>query len=181
VQWRYYLLDRWSEALGFDYMVPLVLVGGHLLIVRIFSPGDLVSWPDLPQRLSVYSTGATVVSIIGGLSAIAISLYLVAAGDRAHAVRRHYQESLRRNWRSLLVAMGVAAALCLIAQTIDRPRTPDPAWFVFEVGMGIAAIRFIRLVWLFNAIMRIIDRDLTDFPRAPAPELDKSWNTKAAG
>lgn len=182
VQWRPSdLIDRWSETLGVDYLVPLVVVGTHLTVVRMLSPGHLFSWPDLSQRLSVYSTGATIVSIIGGLSAIAISLYLAAAGDRARAVRRNYQDSLRRNWRSLLIGMGIAATLCLVAQAIDRAQTPDPAWFVFEAGMGLATLRFIRLVWLFNAVMRIIDRDVTDLPRAPTPEVDKSWTTKTAG
>lgn len=176
-----HVIEWWSEAIWFDYVVTTALVAGHLALVRVYSPGDLASWPDLSQRLSVYSTGATVVSIIGGLSALAISVYLAAAGNRARAVRRNYQEPLRRNWRSLLVGMGVAAGLCLVAQVMDRPGAADPAWFVFELGVALATLRFVRLVWLFNAIMRIADRDVTDVPRGPAPELDTAWSKKAAG
>lgn len=175
-------IDHWSESVWVDYLAAVGIVGLHFMVVRVASAElPYFTWPSLAQRLGVYSTGATVVAIIGGLSALAISVYLAAGGPRARAVRRNYNASLRRNWRSLLVGMGIAAALCLLAQALDRPTDVPLAWFLFELGMSVAGARFVRLVWLFNEVMRIADRDLTDLPRDPAPEVDKAWTSRAAG
>lgn len=62
--------------------------------------GDWLAWIDSEQRVSQYGTAAGVVSAIGGLSSIAISIYLSSNGERIRAVRRHYQQELRRVSRS---------------------------------------------------------------------------------
>lgn len=162
-----------------DYVAALVAVSVHMIILIIFHPDMWFGWPGDTQRLVVYSSGATVVSIIVGISAVALPVYLAAGGERAKTVRRQYPKSMRKNWRTLLSGMGLAAGLCLAAQIIDRSSSPEPSWFTFELGIAIASTKFIRLVWLFDAIIKIADRDLTDIPRRPAPELDESWRKSA--
>ena len=108
-------------------------------------------------------------------------MYLAAGGERAKVVRRQYSDSMRTNWRTLLSGMGLAAGLCLLAQIVDRIDHPEPSWFTFELGIAIAAAKFLRLVWLFDAILKIADHDLTDATRASALELAESWRKAAAG
>jgi hypothetical protein len=170
--------DWWSEATWIDYGLAFLVVGAHVLVVKQTGHGDWLRWSDSAQRLTVYGTGATVISIIGGLSTIAVAVYLAAGGERARAVRLHYPAALRRNWRALILATGLTAGLCLVAQAIDTGKDPHSARFVFEFAMAVAGLRFVRLVWLFNAMIRIADRDLTDAPRGPAPDLDDAWSRR---
>jgi hypothetical protein len=172
------LVDWWSEAAWIDYALAAVAVGGHVLVVREAHHGDWLRWSTSSQRLNVYGTGATVISIVGGLSAIAVSVYLAAGGERARAVRRHYSVALRRNWHALLLGTGVAAGLCLVAQILDVTKDPHSARFVFEFAMALAVFRFLRLAWLFNAMVNIADKDLTDAPLEPAPALSDAWSSK---
>jgi hypothetical protein len=148
------LIDRWSEAVWLDYAVAVAVVSTHMITVIILSPGTWFSWPSDMQRLAVYSSGATVVSIIVGITAVALPVYLAAGGERAKTVRCQYPDSMRKNWRTLLSGMGLAAGLCLIAQIVDRGGHPEPSWFTFELGSTIAVTKFIRLVWLFDAIIK---------------------------
>jgi hypothetical protein len=168
----------WSEATWIDYGLAFLVVAAQVLVVRETGHGDWLRWVDSAQRLTVYGTGATVISIIGGLSTIAVAVYLAADGERARAVRRHYAVALRRNWRALLVGTGLTAGLCLVAQAFDTAKDPHSARFVFEFAMAVAALRFLRLVWLFNAMVSIADKDLTDAPRGPAPGLDDAWSSR---
>jgi hypothetical protein len=170
--------DWWSEATWIDYGLAFLIVGAHVLIVEQTGHGDWLRWSDSAQRLTVYGTGAVVISIIGALSTIAVAVYLAAGGERARAVRLHYPSALRRNWRALIIATGLTAGLCLVAQALDTGKDPRSARFVFEFAMVVASLRFIRLVWLFNAMIRIADRDLTDRSRGPAPDLDDSWSRR---
>lgn len=176
------LVDLWSELFWLDYLAPLVAVGVQLTLIISGATRQLgIHWPDLDQRVSAYATGATVVSVIGGLSAVAVSVYLAAAGERARAARQHKGTALRRNWRALLVGMALSAGMCLLAQVVDggAPAERITAESIFLFGIVLAATRFVRLLWLFNAIMRIADRDLADEESPPAPSVGARWRKKA--
>ncbi len=136
------LVDWWSEAAWVGYGLTAVVVGVHLLVVTDTGHGDWLGWLASSQRLTVYGTGATVISIVGGLSAVAVSVYLAAGGERARAVRRHYSGALRRNWLALLLATGISAGLCLVAQTLDLAKDPHSARFLFEFAISLAVFRF---------------------------------------
>jgi hypothetical protein len=41
--------------------------------------------------------------------------------------------------------------------------------------MALAIVRFLRMLWLFDAMMRLSDRDQTDPGRGTAPQLDPDW------
>ncbi|WP_346092954.1 hypothetical protein [Pseudonocardia benzenivorans] len=173
------MIDWWSESAWVDYAFTVAVVGSHLGVVIGLREVSIFSWPAESQRLAIYNSGATVVSIIVGITAVAIPVYLAAGGERAKAVRSQYADELRKNWRTVLSGMGLAAALCLLAQIVDRPNQPEPSWFIFEFAAVLAVTKFLRLMWLFNAIIRVADRDLGDIPRASAPELAKEWRRGA--
>jgi hypothetical protein len=48
---------------------------------------------------------------------------------------------------------------------------------LFVAAIVFAAWRFLRLLWLFDALIGVMDSDLTDTGRLPAPELGKAWRT----
>ncbi|MFF4590483.1 hypothetical protein [Streptomyces sp. NPDC001388] len=172
------LVDRWSEAVWWDYAFALLLVAGHVVIVHVSGRGDWLSWIDSEQRVSLYGTAAGVVSAIGGLSSIAISIYLSSNGERIRAARRHYQNELRRNWKSLLVATAVICVGCLAAQGLDNKTDSHSARYLFEAAMSLALIRFLRMLWLLDNMMKINDRDQSDPPPQPAPRFDPNWRQR---
>jgi hypothetical protein len=172
------LLDWWSEATWIDYVLTAAIVGIHILVITKTGHGDWLKWISSGQRVTIYGTGATIVSIIGGLSAVAVSVYLAAAGERARAVRRYYSVPLRRNWLALLSATVISAGLCLVAQALDVGKDPHSARFIFEFAMALATFRFIRLIWIFNAMVTIADKDLAAVPREPAPDLSGAWSER---
>lgn len=172
------LIDRWSEASWWDYIATCLLVAAHLAVIRSFDAGDFLSWIDTSQRTSVYGTAAGVVSAIGGLSSIAISIYLSSNGTRLRAVRRNYPEEMRRNWKSLLVATALICFNCLVAQMLDKKDDPHSARFIFEFAITLGVIRFMRLLWLFDEMMKLNDSDSNDTPPESAPAFDPSWRLR---
>ena len=174
------LVERWSEAVWWDYVIALVPVAVHFSVVKATGHGDWLSWITADQRVSLYGSAAGVVSAIGGLSSIAISIYLSSNGERLRAVRRHYQSELRPNWKSLLVATALICICCLAAQGLDRSGGPQWVPYVFEAAMALAIVRFLRMLWLFDAMMRLNDRDQTDPAPgpAPAPQFDPNWSQR---
>ncbi|MFD9486740.1 hypothetical protein ACFWBX_22735 [Streptomyces sp. NPDC059991] len=150
-------------------------------MTRWWHRGDFLAWIDSSQRTDLYAAAAGVTSAIGGLSAIAISLYSAANGERLRAVRRQQQHSLRRSWRSLLQGTALACLLLLASLALDRDKDPLSARFVFEYAMVFAACRFARLVWLFDSVMHISDADLTEPSTVAPPARDPNWVRRRGG
>jgi hypothetical protein len=151
------------------------MVASYFLATKLAHGGDWLRSISADQRLAVYGTGATIVSIVGGLSVVAITIYITANGARAKAVRASYGESMRRNWRALFLGLGLSSLSCLAAQAIDGEHDPLSSRVLFVAAMVFAAWRFLRLLWLFDALIGVMDSDLTDTGRLPAPELGKAW------
>ncbi|MCD2191612.1 hypothetical protein [Actinomycetospora soli] len=170
----------WSERPGLDYVIALLAVALHIAAVRLLGGGDVLRWAELTQRLSAYGAGATLISVIGGLSSIAMAVYLSAAGPRVQAARRNYPDELRANWRSLLVGTGIAATACVAAQVLDSTNDVHSARFVFEGAVFLAVARFSRLIWLFDSMLAVADKDASEkgVKKKPAPELGSSWRQR---
>ncbi|MET7780068.1 hypothetical protein ABZT28_30660 [Streptomyces sp. NPDC005388] len=169
------IADRWAENLWIDYLVTAIVVCAHVLVVRKTGSGDWLSWIDSSQRTDLYAAAAGVVSAIGGLSAIAISIYTAANGERLRAVRRHHQTGLRRSWRSLLQSTALVCTLLLTALSLDRDKDPASARFIFEFAMAFAALRFARLIWLFDRMMHVSDADSAEPDPVATPVRDPDW------
>lgn len=169
-----------SEHPSGEFVAAGILVGIHYLIARRYEGGNWLSWIGPNQRVGVYGTAAGVISLLGGLCAIGVSVMLSGEGDRAKAVRRLYGSVLRRTWVGLLAATFVAAMLCVVAQTMDGRHASGPTigrWF-FEYAVVLSMFAFARLIWLLNALMKVADQDLTDVPRQAAPRLGKNWRNR---
>lgn len=168
----------WSDHPSVDFVAAGVVVALHAAVTKR-GHGDLLAWIESPQRQTLYAAGAGVVAVIGGLAAISLALYQSAEGDRSRALRAQYGDVMRRNWRGLLVVTGIASALCLIALATDRKHDPLSSRFIFEFALALWAARFVRLVWLFDRLLTVADKDLTDKPRPAAPEVSSRWQRRA--
>lgn len=172
---RLWVVDFWSEATWADYAATALMVAPYFAVTRFVHSGDWLRSVSSDQRLAVYGTGATIVSIVGGLSVIAITVYITANGDRVRTLRARFGKSMRRNWRALFVGLGLSSLSCLVAQAINGDHDPLSSRVLFVAAMVFAAWRFLRLLWLFDALIGIMDSDLTDTDRLSAPELGPAW------
>lgn len=173
------VIGWWSEHPMVDYAAVLVVTLSHLLLVGLWGRGDVLDGTTIDQRLDLYATGASVAAIIGGVTSVAVALYQSLGGARGGAVRRHYGPEIRRNWRALLIATGLAPTLCLAAMALDRS-TGDPLLprFLFEAALILAAARFLRLMWLFDAFLHIDDVSRTDKPKPPPLDFNPNWSPR---
>lgn len=170
--------DFWGDNPWADYAITSVVMVVYILVTAFAKHGDWLRWIGVDQQLAVYGTGATVISILGGFSAVAVSVYLASSGDRARAVRARFGDVLRRNWRAIIVGLGLSAVGCLVALIIDSAKDPFSSRFVFIAALVFAIVRFSRMVWLFDALIRVADRDLTDSPPVEPPRLGQAWQKR---
>jgi len=169
------VVDLWAAQLWLDHLTVTAVVGAHVALTFATGSGDWLAWISASQRASLYSASTGVISAIGGLSAIAISIYTATNGERLRAVRREHHGELRRNWKSLLLATGFCCLLTLFALSLDKEGDPNYSRFLFEYALGFSAMRFTRLIWLFDRMMRISDADLSEPARVAPPTRDPDW------
>lgn len=167
-----------SERPVFDLGLAAVLTAAHIRFAW-----ESYRWvtlrldqPDLAS--AVYGGVAGVVAIIGGLGAVAISVYMSASGQRAVAAKRANSVQLRRNWRAIFVGTVVAALLSIAGLLVHTVASRRLGLVILEFAVLLAMARFVRLAWLFDRLMALTDRDQTDEPRAPAPDLNPRWARK---
>src|SRR5690606_7349512 len=157
------LLPGWRSRPATDWLVAAALTGGHGLLVALVGRGDILGAPDHEQRLEVYTTGATVVALIGSFVTAAIAQYATATGRRTRTLRTapHLASQFRRNWVSVLSATLLISAVCLLAIILDTTETdPGGVHWAVEGALVLGAARAYRLLWLFNAVIQASDRDL---------------------
>ncbi|WP_432049455.1 hypothetical protein [Verrucosispora sp. NA02020] len=169
--------DWFSDHPGFDFVAATLIVGAHAAVVTWGKLGDFLIWLDSDRRADLYAQSAAVVATLGGLAAIGLAIYQSASGDRTRAIRVLYGRELRKNWRSLLVMAGVSAGVAFLAMSLDHDGDPLKARFLFEFAMALAIVRFGRLVWIFDRILNIADRDLVDAPRPEPAPLSSRWSS----
>ncbi|MGD6745424.1 hypothetical protein ACOKM3_26760 [Streptomyces sp. BH106] len=159
------LLNKWRSKPSLDWLIVIVFVGAHFAWVQWSGSGDLLGQPKLEQRLEIYTTGATVVAIVGSFVIAAIAQYSTASGQRMRALRaaEHLASQFRRNWVSILSATLVIAGACLLATILDVTEGDGGGvhWLV-ETALILGSVRALRLVWLFNAVLFASDLDLAD-------------------
>lgn len=163
------LLNAWRSRPAADWLVTAVVLGGHGLLVMLTGRGDIFGAPGREQRLQIYTTGATVVALVGSFVTAAIAQYASATGRRMRVLRTapHLASQFRRNWVSVLSATLFIAAVCLLAIVVDTTeKHPGGVSWAVEGALILGAARAYRLLWLFNAVIQATDRDLADSPQA---------------
>ncbi|MER6533580.1 hypothetical protein ABT215_07130 [Streptomyces sp900105755] len=165
------LLNAWRSRPAADWLVTAVVLGGHGLLVGLTGRGDIFGAPGREQRLEIYTTGATVVALVGSFVTAAIAQYASATGRRMRVLRTAPQlaSQFRRNWVSVLSATLLISAVCLLAIALDTTEKDSGGvhWAV-EGALVLGAARAYRLLWLFNSVIQATDRDLADGSQ-PAP------------
>jgi hypothetical protein len=122
--------------------------------------------PD--RRKDIYATVASVSALVGGFGTAAIAQYATSNGRDMRELRRRFGGSLRKNWSSILSGMLLISGGCLVLLMTDRAASArNVAWFA-EVLLVLGVARSVRLVWLFNMLIDVSDRDALEPERAPA-------------
>lgn len=165
--WRR-LKDVWSEAPGIDWLLVALLVGGYVGISHWSSTPDIFCGLSADRRKDVYTTMASISALIAGFGTAAIAQYASSHGRDMRELRRHFGRSLRKNWSSILTGMLLISAGCLVLLLIDRTRSAGNVGWFAEVLLAFGAARSVRLVWLFNMLINVSDRDALEPERAPA-------------
>ncbi|MGW6641076.1 hypothetical protein [Streptomyces iakyrus] len=159
------LLNAWRSRPTTDWMVTVAILGAHWLLVALTGRGDIFGAAGREQRLQIYTTGATIVALIGSFVTAAIAQYASATGRRMRVLRTapHLASQFRRNWVSILSATLLISAACLLAIALDTTETdPGGVHWAVEGALLFGAVRAYRLLWLFNAVIQATDRDLAE-------------------
>lgn len=172
------LSDFWSEHPGVDWALVLIVLASHWLSQVAFSH-DFSPLADLDRdrRKDIYTTTASVAALVGGFGTAAIAQYVSASGRGILQLRRWFGEKLRKNWSSILTGMLVISGGCLIGLIMDNSQRGGVLIWWGEAILFLGFFRSLRLVWLFNLLIRVADRDALDSPRSPAvriPEVPPS-------
>ncbi|MDT9698691.1 hypothetical protein [Streptomyces sp. P17] len=148
-------------------MLTALILGAHGLLVALTGRGDILGTPDREQRLEIYTTGATVVAVVGSFVTAAISQYAASTGRRMRTLRTaaHLASQFRRNWVSILSATLLISGVCLLATALDTTEAdPGGVHWMVEAALLLGVARSYRLLWLFDAVIKATDRDLADSP-----------------
>ncbi|MFI6254557.1 hypothetical protein ACIBCL_00400 [Micromonospora zamorensis] len=145
-----------------DLLVVAVIVGGHALLVYRFHTGNVLHWADQSQRLAVYAAGAGMMSLIAGFTGTAIAQYGSSSGPVVSAIRSAHGLAIRRNWLNIAGWLLLGTVLCLVAMSIDTKAGPRGSQWIFEVALGLAILKFFRLLFLFGLILSSLDQGLSE-------------------
>lgn len=161
------LKDAWSEVPSLDWALAIIVAGGH------FGIAHWVSWPGVvdgltsDRRKDLYTTAASVSALVGGFGTAAIAQYASSHGRDMRELRRRFGSSLRKNWSSILTGMLIVSAGCLLLLLIDRSKSAGCTGWITEFILTLGVARSIRLIWLFNMLIGVSDRDALQPERSP--------------
>lgn len=161
----------WSETPGLDWLVAVLILVVHAGWWKAGGMPALFEGPTLDRRKDVYTTTASVAALVGGFATAAIAQYASSRGETIQAMRQRFGPSLRRNWSSILSSMLGIAGGCIILLLIDRGPKPGATAWAAEGLLLLGSLRSMRLVWLFNALIGVTDRDAIEPARSPAIRL----------
>lgn len=162
------LKDAWSEVPSLDWALTLMLAGGHFGITHWTSWPGVIDGLTADRRKDLYTTTASVAALVGGFGTAAIAQYASSHGRDMRELRRRFGRSLRRNWSSILTGMLITSAGCLLLLMLDRSKSAGYTQWLTEFLLVLGATRAIRLVWLFNMLISVSDRDALQPERSPA-------------
>jgi len=118
-------------------------------------------------RSTLYSTVASIAGSLLGFVITAASVILAFANTEHLAVLRqsaHYP-TIWRTFISTIRALAVLTGVAVAAIVLDRDETPRQ-WVLYLVAWGClyGLLRMLRCVWIFEAIIQIVTRDVRTAP-----------------
>ncbi|MEV5498678.1 hypothetical protein AB0M50_25090 [Nonomuraea fuscirosea] len=174
------LADLILEHPTVDLLATACLVGPHLALVLVLGHGDIIGWIPQDDRRDLYGIGGAVIAIIFSASAAAIAHYASASGNRARTIKKSVGPVLRRQWLGTLIVPGLSAFMCLLAMALDGSKSGglSAARWLFEAVVILSILKFVRAMYLFQAMLDVTDLDGVDVGRAPAPQIGQRWRDK---
>jgi hypothetical protein len=154
---------RWLSHSWVDLFIIVLVPSTHFALQLAWDFPDLLHTVPASRRPGLYGAASMVVSLAGTLASVTVVQYLSNRGDRMRELKRLYPRSLASTWRGVFIGSVSAAVLFLVAYALDsRDNANGLGVWIFEVGVVLALLRFIRLAILFGELIQIIVLDDTD-------------------
>lgn len=156
-----------SDRPALDWVVVAILLAGHLLLTWRFAGVLTIGGLAKDDRMRVYSTVATVASLLFGFATASIAFFYGSAdGERVSLMKRVMSDQLLAAWRAALSAPLVAVGLTVVALVVDTKADGLAAiGWVVEGALLLLAVRAVRLRWLFLSTLRLLALDTADARR----------------
>lgn len=111
------------------------------------------------DRISLYSSAAEIVAVVGGLGSIAVSTYVGMSGRRIKALQQESGAEVNSNLAWFIIATAVSAFSCWIAQVLEIQGLRTTAWIFVVVAILWSFLTMFRQAWLFSNLVGITQAD----------------------
>jgi hypothetical protein len=161
------LRDIWIDHLWLDLVIVAVLLAIHGALVVLYPAFDVLGNSLPADRRGVYTSTAVVVSLLASFSGVAIGQVSSAKGARSEALKIQAGDVLAKNWRSIFLAGMISAMFALLGLIADPSVVtsgtgPVVVRWLFESGLLLAAVKFMRLSSLFYEVITLASRSSND-------------------
>lgn len=165
------LKDSWVLVRGvlsarpaLDWIVVAVLLALHLLLAWRVAGVLTIGGMAKDDRMRIYSTVATVASLLFGFATASIAFFYGSAdGERVNLLKRVMSDQLLAAWRAALSAPLVAVGITVVALGVDTGNQGQLAiGWVVEAALFLLATRAVRLRWLFLSTLKLLALDTVD-------------------
>ena len=154
---------RWLSHGWVDSALVLMILSTHVVLHLTCAVPALLEGIPVGKRPSLYGATATVVSLTGTLASVTVAQYLSNRGERIKELKRLYPKTLAKTWRGVFLGSVLATVLFLVSYALDsRTKSSNLGSWIYELGIIIAVLRFIRLAALFGNLIELIVLDDTD-------------------
>lgn len=161
----------WSDRPSVDWL----LVGGalavHVAVLKLGGTEWTLSDLAKDDRMRVFTSLATVSSLLFGFATASIAFFYGAAkGERLDLLKQVMNQQIVRTWRGALSAPLITVGIALVAMSVDT-RSTGHSWvgWMVEGAVFFLASRAFRLRWLFTMTLNLLSHDIQNPQRQVAP------------
>lgn len=139
-----------------DALLVAFLVGVHITVAWTTGRFDALHTTGFTNRLSLYTDMITVTGLLLGFAATALASYLAFSGQQITKLRDIAGQQLLDQWMSAIGGFAVTLAVLVLCKILDRNGTSaEGVRWLAEGALIFAAVRLIRLLWVFRQVVLI--------------------------
>lgn len=161
----------WSDRPSVDWFLVASVIAVHVMLLKL----DVTGWTlaDLAKddRMRVFTTLATVSSLLFGFATASIAFFYGSAkGERLDLLKQVMNQQIVRTWRGALSAPLITVGVALVAMAADtRAGGRDWVAWMIEGVVVFLALRAFRLRWLFTMTLNLLSHDIQNPQKQVAP------------
>lgn len=132
--------------------------------------------PPRPEAaVAAYAAVSAFASIVGGIGGVALGA--THQGPRFERLEEKHPGVVRRVYSSTLLGALIGALLPVVGIWISDCR-PHAAMVLTGVGLTTALVRIIRLLWVFDSLLRLEELDRRHEPLPPRKNAGPSTSVR---